>query len=61
MEEEIVKTAARVISGGRPMLHARIHQGRVETQDPIPAAWEGQGVKILPSRRMIRCRTSKNA
>jgi len=30
------------------MLHARIHQGRVEVQDPIPKEWEGQSVKILP-------------
>jgi hypothetical protein len=30
------------------MLHARIHQGRVEVQDPIPKEWEGQPVKILP-------------
>ena len=30
------------------MLHARIHQGRVEIQDPIPKEWEGQLVKILP-------------
>jgi hypothetical protein len=31
------------------MIHARIHQGRVEAQDPIPAEWEGQMVKILPT------------
>lgn len=30
------------------MLQARIHQGRVEVQDPIPKEWEGQLVKILP-------------
>jgi hypothetical protein len=30
------------------MLHARIHQGRVEVQDPIPPEWEGQLVKIVP-------------
>jgi hypothetical protein len=30
------------------MLHARIHQGRVEVQDPIPKDWEGLSVKILP-------------
>jgi hypothetical protein len=30
------------------MLQARIHQGRVELQDPIPKEWEGQLVKILP-------------
>jgi len=30
------------------MLHARIRQGRVEVQDPIPKEWEGQLVKILP-------------
>jgi hypothetical protein len=30
------------------MVQARIHQGRVEVQDPIPEEWEGQFVKILP-------------
>jgi len=30
------------------MIHARIHEGRVEAQDPIPEEWEGQLVKILP-------------
>lgn len=30
------------------MIQARIHQGRVEIQDPIPEEWEGQLVKILP-------------
>jgi hypothetical protein len=30
------------------MLQARIHQGRVELQDPIPKEWEGQLVKIVP-------------
>jgi hypothetical protein len=30
------------------MLQARIHQGRVELQDPIPKDWEGQLVKIVP-------------
>jgi hypothetical protein len=30
------------------MLRARIHQGRVEVQDPIPKDWEGQPVRILP-------------
>jgi hypothetical protein len=30
------------------MVQARIHQGRVEVQDPIPEEWEGQVVKILP-------------
>jgi hypothetical protein len=30
------------------MLRARIHQGRVEVQGPIPKEWEGQPVKILP-------------
>lgn len=30
------------------MIRARVHQGRVETEDPIPAEWEGQSVKILP-------------
>jgi hypothetical protein len=31
-----------------PMVQAHIHQGRVEVQDPIPAEWEGQWVKITP-------------
>src|SRR5437870_6430970 len=35
-------------AGDIAMLHARIHQGRVEVQDPIPEEWEGQLVKILP-------------
>jgi hypothetical protein len=30
------------------MLQARIHQGRVELQDPIPKEWEGQLVHIVP-------------
>jgi hypothetical protein len=30
------------------MIQARIHEGRVEIQDPIPEEWEGQLVKILP-------------
>jgi hypothetical protein len=30
------------------MVRARIHQGRVEVQDPIPASWEGQSVKLIP-------------
>lgn len=30
------------------MIQARVHQGRVEIQDPIPEEWEGQLVKILP-------------
>lgn len=30
------------------MVQARIRDGRVEVQDPIPAAWEGQFVKIVP-------------
>ena len=30
------------------MIRARVHQGRVEIQDPIPEEWEGQLVKILP-------------
>ena len=28
------------------MVQARIRQGRVEVQEPIPAEWEGQLVKI---------------
>jgi hypothetical protein len=30
------------------MIQARIHQGRLEVQQPIPEEWEGQLVKILP-------------
>jgi hypothetical protein len=30
------------------MVQAHIHQGRVEVDDPIPAAWEGRAVKIVP-------------
>jgi hypothetical protein len=30
------------------MIQARIHQGRIEVQEPIPDEWEGQLVKILP-------------
>lgn len=30
------------------MIRARIHAGRVEVQDPIPASWEGQTVNIVP-------------
>jgi hypothetical protein len=30
------------------MIQARIHHGRVEVDGPIPKAWEGQRVKILP-------------
>lgn len=30
------------------MVQARIHQGRVEAQDPIPAEWEGQLVTLVP-------------
>ena len=30
------------------MIIARIHNGRVEAQDPIPSAWEGHMVKIMP-------------
>jgi hypothetical protein len=30
------------------MVQARIHEGRVEVLDPIPKAWEGQIVKIVP-------------
>jgi hypothetical protein len=49
MEEQNPPTAARVVSPGNiAMLHARIRQGRVEAQDPIPKEWEGQLVKILP-------------
>jgi hypothetical protein len=30
------------------MVKARIHRGRVELQDPIPEAWDGQMVKLVP-------------
>jgi hypothetical protein len=30
------------------MIRARIHEGRVEVEDPIPADWEGQFVKLVP-------------
>ena len=30
------------------MIQARIQHGRIEVQEPIPAAWEGQDVKIVP-------------
>lgn len=31
------------------MIQARIHQGRIEVQEPIPQAWEGWLVRIVPS------------
>lgn len=30
------------------MVHAIIQNGQVEIQEPIPDAWEGQSVKIVP-------------
>ena len=30
------------------MIRARVQHGRLEVQDPIPDAWEGQFVKISP-------------
>lgn len=30
------------------MVLARISQGQVEVQDPIPTAWEGRIVKLVP-------------
>ena len=30
------------------MIRARIEQGGVEVQDPIPEEWEGQLVKLVP-------------
>ena len=30
------------------MIRARVHQGRIESQDPTPEEWEGQSVKIEP-------------
>ena len=30
------------------MIQGRVHQGRVEVQEPIPEEWEGRLVKILP-------------
>jgi hypothetical protein len=29
------------------MVHARINRSQVEVQGPIPAAWEGQTVKLV--------------
>jgi hypothetical protein len=36
------------VERGVVMIQARIHHGRVEVEDPIPAEWEGQRVKIVP-------------
>lgn len=33
------------------MIRARINQGRVEVQEPIPTAWEGHLVKLVPSHQ----------
>jgi hypothetical protein len=30
------------------MIQARIHNGRIELQEPIPEEWEGHYVKIMP-------------
>jgi hypothetical protein len=30
------------------MIQARINQGRIEADEPIPAEWEGLRVKIVP-------------
>lgn len=30
------------------MVQARINQGRIQVDDPIPEAWEGRLVKIVP-------------
>lgn len=30
------------------MIQARIKEGRVEVDEPIPPAWEGQCVKLVP-------------
>jgi len=30
------------------MVRARINHGRIEAQDPIPDAWNGQTVKLIP-------------
>jgi len=30
------------------MIQAQVHEGRIEVQEPIPASWEGQTVKIVP-------------
>ena len=30
------------------MIQALIHNGQIEVQSPIPEAWEGQLVKIVP-------------
>jgi hypothetical protein len=37
-----------VVAPEDSMIRARVREGRVETQDPIPEEWEGQCVKILP-------------
>lgn len=31
------------------MIQARIHEGRIEVQEPIPQSWEGRQVRIVPS------------
>ena len=31
------------------MIQARIHQGRIEVNEPIPQSWEGWLVRIIPS------------
>jgi hypothetical protein len=30
------------------MILARVHNGSLEPQEPLPAEWEGQSVKIVP-------------
>ena len=35
-------------AGANSMIRARVRQGRVEIEEPIPEEWEGQLVKILP-------------
>jgi hypothetical protein len=36
------------VPGDSSVIHAHIHRGRIEVQDPIPREWEGRLVKILP-------------
>lgn len=42
------------------MIRALVQHGRIEVQEPIPAEWEGQLVKILPLTPMTRYRILKS-
>jgi hypothetical protein len=48
MAAENSLTPSRKPFGDVVVIQARIHQRCVEVQDPIPAEWEGQLVKIVP-------------